>query len=341
MHKCLVASMPKSNSKSNNSSIIKLVLILFAIPFVVFLFPLLVGGFVVYQIAKKLPEKNDKLIYGSIIILLALVSQVFWINYFSEVDTSETTLLETPEIVDNNDTTSSAISEEIPEETSVSGETFYDVTSIVDGDTIKVNINNEVKTVRLIGIDTPETVDPNRPVECFGQEASDKMKDLLTNKQVKLEKDVSETDKYGRLLRYVYLDEIFVNEYMVREGYANASSYPPDIKYQEVFNSAENEARDNNRGLWGEVCNSIEEDQSTKEDSEIEENQDSTPPTIVQEVVDCVIKGNIASDGEKIFHVPGCASYSRTIIDESKGERWFCTEQEALNAGWRKALNCP
>lgn len=126
------------------------------------------------------------------------------------------------------------------------------VTKVVDGDTIQVNGNT---TIRFIGIDTPETVDPRRPVGCFGKEASNKTKSLLTGKNVVLQKDISETDKFGRDLRYIYLqlDDgsfLFVNDYLVREGFAHAVSYPPDIKFQDIFRQAEKEARDAKKGLW-------------------------------------------------------------------------------------------
>jgi len=126
------------------------------------------------------------------------------------------------------------------------------VARVVDGDTIKLENG---QTVRYIGMDTPETVDPRRPVGCFGKEASAKNKELVSGKDVRLVKDVSDTDKYGRLLRYVYVGDVFVNEYLVREGYARASSYPPDVKYQELFRDAEREARENKRGWWAdETC---------------------------------------------------------------------------------------
>lgn len=127
------------------------------------------------------------------------------------------------------------------------------VTKVVDGDTIEVKGR---KTIRLIGIDTPETVDPRRPVGCFGKEASNETKRLLTNQAVILQKDVSETDKYGRLLRYVYLplpdgNLLFVNDYLVRAGFAKVLTYPPDIKFNEQFLQAQREAQSANRGLWG------------------------------------------------------------------------------------------
>lgn len=127
------------------------------------------------------------------------------------------------------------------------------VTRVVDGDTIEIEGGQKV---RYIGIDTPETVDPKKPVQCFGKEASNKNKELVENKQVRLEKDVSETDQFGRLLRYVYIDDVFVNDYLVRNGFAHSSTFPPDVKYQSQFLEAEKEARENGRGLWAEgVCN--------------------------------------------------------------------------------------
>lgn len=126
------------------------------------------------------------------------------------------------------------------------------VIEAIDGDTIEIAGGQRV---RYIGIDTPETVDPRRPVGCYGKEASLENKSLVEGKKVILEKDVSETDKFNRLLRYVYVKDegktIFINEYLAREGFAKSSSYPPDIKYQQVFIEAEREARELKKGLWG------------------------------------------------------------------------------------------
>jgi micrococcal nuclease len=125
------------------------------------------------------------------------------------------------------------------------------VVEVVDGDTIKVSIDGALYTVRYIGVDTPETKHPTVGVECFGREASAANQQLVGGKTVLLEKDISETDRYGRLLRYVWLDGELVNERLVREGYAVSSTYPPDVKYQERFLAAQKEAREANRGLWG------------------------------------------------------------------------------------------
>jgi len=123
------------------------------------------------------------------------------------------------------------------------------VINVVDGDTFKIETGG---TVRMIGIDTPETVAPGKPIQCYGKEASQKTEDLIEGKEVRLEKDVSETDKYGRLLRYVYVGDIFVNEYLVAEGYAKVSTYPPDVKYKDIFLQTQKKAQEENKGLWNE-----------------------------------------------------------------------------------------
>jgi len=124
------------------------------------------------------------------------------------------------------------------------------VTRVIGGDTIEISSGAKV---RYIGIDTRETAHPSKPLECFGKEAREKNRQLVEGKLVRLEKDISETDRYGRLLRYVWVEDIFVNEHLVRQGYAYAYTYPPDVKYAELFAQAQREARENNRGLWA-VC---------------------------------------------------------------------------------------
>lgn len=144
-----------------------------------------------------------------------------------------------------------------------------EVTRVVDGDTVEVRITErsngpgagraeigETYSVRLIGIDTPETVKPGSPVECFGKEASAAAKALFGGQTVTLVKDVEETDGYERLLRYVYLGAEMVNARLVLNGYASAHTYPPNIRHSELFVQLQREARENDRGLWStDSCN--------------------------------------------------------------------------------------
>jgi len=135
---------------------------------------------------------------------------------------------------------------------------LYTITKVVDGDTVSVSMNGATETIRLIGIDTPETVDPRTTVECFGKEASDKAKELLTGKKVRIEKDPSQgdRDKYQRLLAYVYREDgLFINKYMVENGYAYEYTYNTPYKYQSEFKAAQTSAQSSKKGLWAPgVC---------------------------------------------------------------------------------------
>lgn len=139
-------------------------------------------------------------------------------------------------------------SQEATTEAVLGEQSSFLVTRVIDGDTIELETGQKV---RYIGIDTPETKDPRSAVECFGQEAAQRNAELVADKYVQLEKDISETDRYGRLLRYVFVDGKLVNQLLVEEGYAVASSYPPDVAKQEVFREAEAQARLHLKGLWG------------------------------------------------------------------------------------------
>lgn len=123
--------------------------------------------------------------------------------------------------------------------------TAAQVTRIVDGDTIHVSINGRSYKLRYIGMDTPERG------RTYSQEATNRNAQLVSGQTVYLEKDVSETGPYGRLLRYVYLaDGRMVNELLVREGYAKVATYPPDVKYVQRFRDAQTSAQYESRGLW-------------------------------------------------------------------------------------------
>lgn len=137
------------------------------------------------------------------------------------------------------------------------------VTRVVDGDTIEVEITAIEEgpgsgdavvgyqyDVRFLGIDTPESVKPGSPVECFGKEASAAAKAFLDGQTVRLVKDVEEEDRFGRILRYVYVGEEMANARLVINGYASVFTYPPNVRHAELFVQLEREARENNRGLW-------------------------------------------------------------------------------------------
>ena len=121
------------------------------------------------------------------------------------------------------------------------------VTHVIDGDTIEITGGARV---RYIGMDTPERAGEHVKQECFAAEASAINKTLVLGKIVRLVSDVSDTDKYGRLLRFVYVGDVFVNDYLVRQGYARTEPIKPDVRYAAQFFAAQQEAQKNNRGLW-------------------------------------------------------------------------------------------
>ena len=192
------------------------------------------------------------------VLILAFVVFLTFIGASQNPDTSrnrEVSGLGVRSELSSSTTTLSARSLEISEQ-----QEWYEVVRVVDGDTIIVDIGGKNTTIRLIGLDTPETVDPRKPVQCFGREASAKAKQILSGSSVRLETDSSQDtyDKYGRTLAYVYFganskpEGILVNEYMIVEGYGHEYTYHLPYKYQSEFKAAEKGAREAKRGLWAD-----------------------------------------------------------------------------------------
>ena len=127
---------------------------------------------------------------------------------------------------------------------------------MVDGDTIVIEVGGATERLRLLGIDTPESVDPTRPVQCFGPEASARLAELLPpGTPIRVERDTEARDRYGRLLGYVHRadDDLFVNEALLRDGYADLLVMEPNTAYTDALRTALTAARTANAGLWG-VC---------------------------------------------------------------------------------------
>lgn len=126
-----------------------------------------------------------------------------------------------------------------------------EVRRVVDGDTIEVALGGEAVDVRYIGVDTPETVKPDSPVECYGPEASAHNKDLVEGERVRLEVGAEPTDAYGRLLAYVFVGETFVNAELIEGGYARTLEIPPNTDRAEELARLERAASQAGDGLWG------------------------------------------------------------------------------------------
>jgi len=135
---------------------------------------------------------------------------------------------------------------------------IYEIKRVLDGDTFEIENNNKTILVRMLGIDTPETIDPRKPIQCFGKEASDKTKELLQGNSITLEIDSTQSnlDKYGRILAYVYRanDNLFINQYLLDQGYAREYTYGLAYKKQKEFKEIQKIAKKDKRGLW-EICN--------------------------------------------------------------------------------------
>lgn len=133
----------------------------------------------------------------------------------------------------------------------------YEVIKVLDGDTFQIKIKKEIVTIRMLGIDTPETVDPRKIVQCFGKQASEKTKELLLNHKITLVTDSSQniTDKFNRILAYVYRDDgLLVNRYLIEKGYAYEYTYNIPYQKQEEFRKLEKYAKISKLGLWGDIC---------------------------------------------------------------------------------------
>jgi micrococcal nuclease len=191
------------------------------------------------------------------------------------------------------------------------------VVAVVDGDTIDVLLGGQTQRVRYILINTPEAGEP------FGAAATAANRALVEDKTVTLVKDVSETDRFGRLLRYVYLpDGGFVNAELVRQGYAQLATFPPDVAQEATIRAAQQEAMAAGRGIWRTTDGAVQRCPGGQQ-----------PPDPA-----CAIKGNISASDARIYHLPGQRDYCATVIRAEQGERWFCTAEEAEAAGWRPAV---
>ena len=198
------------------------------------------------------------------------------------------------------------------------------VTRVVDGDTIIVNLNGKEERVRLIGIDTPESVHPdiskNLPE---GKTAYEFTKSKLEGKEVVLEFDVQERDKYGRLLAYVYIDGVMFNKTLLEEGYAKVATYPPNVKYVDEFTEIQKVARENNKGFW---MNNIFNGETVKGDTS---NNATTPVKNEGKYV-----GSIDSNK---YHYPTCR-LAEKILKEN--QIWFDAVEEAEKLGYEPCGIC-
>lgn len=200
-----------------------------------------------------------------------------------------------------------------------------EVMEVIDGDTIKIKYKGNVEKVRYLLIDTPETNHQTLGKQPFGEAAKTRNKELLNRGDVTIEFDVGEQlDDYNRMLAYIYVDGVSVQETLLKEGLARvAYVFPPNTTYIEEFEKAEEIAKNEKIGVWettGYVTN-------RGFNAAVIDNK-----SLFEESGKCLIKGNINRQGKKIYHMPSGKNY-----EETKPEEWFCTEDEAVKAGFRPA----
>jgi len=210
------------------------------------------------------------------------------------------------------------------------------VLEVIDGDTIKVTVQDRVETIRYIGVNTPETKHPTRGAEPGGREATEVNRQLVAGQQVRLELDVQERDRYGRLLAYVYVGDQMVNAELVRRGYAQVMTVPPNVRHQELFVKLQREAREQKRGLWADPSEATTPPSTVTQADR--QNPRGQPGVAPESAWTCPpshpIKGNFTTySGEPcIHHMPGGQFYGRT-----KPERCYATEAEARQGGCRRS----
>lgn len=220
---------------------------LFIISFGLAFLPITIGLLLGWLVFKKVENKKLKIGLLTAIAIPTLLIGSVWAK---AMNSSSTNTAPSPSPsplaqVSGVETSQTNTSTPKPSSTPEIASDEVKVTRVIDGDTIEIEGG---KRLRYIGIDTPE-ISGNNP-DCFGREAYEKNKELVEGNIIRLEKDISETDRYGRLLRYVYKGDTLINDLLVREGFARAYTYPPDVKYKDRFLEAQTEARSNNRGFW-------------------------------------------------------------------------------------------
>ncbi|OGG41600.1 hypothetical protein A2837_00200 [Candidatus Kaiserbacteria bacterium RIFCSPHIGHO2_01_FULL_46_22] len=193
--------------------------------------------------------------YRIFLYILVLITFIYigWSNVVSDENvTPADEVISEQVITASSSLTQSSGDQALPQESLTDS---YEVLKVIDGDTIVVNKNGISETIRMIGVDTPETVHPSKAVQCFGVEASSQTKSWLVGQSVRLEIDSSqgERDKYGRMLAYVFrADGLFINQELIAKGFAYEYTYNLPYKYQAEFKAAEEKARTDKQGLWAE-----------------------------------------------------------------------------------------
>ncbi len=206
----------------------------------------------------------------------------------------------------------------VPDQTPISAQ----VVSVIDGDTITVRINQREVTVRYLGLDTPEmgASDPTP-----GRKAKERNRTLVGGQTVSLYRGERDEDDFGRLLRIVIAEDGLVNRMLIQEGLAMSFNRPHNDTCADLFTEDMLVAYQARLGIWEDA------------DTEYIDGKALCPEGCNIHLSTCNIKGNITSQDDYIYHLPSSPDYRDVRIQPEKGERWFCTLEEAISNGWRPA----
>lgn len=235
--------------------------------------------------------------------------------------------------ITNAGTPSPQITELVPPSETVNGT----VVGVIDGRTIDVESNGRIQRVRYVGVDVPD----NRA----GSQATAFNRFLTEGKTIQLVRDSRESDEYGNLLRYVYVDGELVNESLIINGYARVANTPYEFKYQTRLLTAEESARNERRGIWQTFgSNDTVLPDGTTASSSVPKFGGTLPPLPSTDsqsqqcdfsgTSESLIKGKIDGAGQKAYYLPGNSAYSALRVVTALGDRFFCTEFDAIAAGW-------
>lgn len=307
--------LPRNPKKRKTYILIGIIVAILAMPLWIFM----VGGWLVWLVYKKIQNKKLKYALAGIIAIIFLFVGSAWANSFIHLSQSQ-----------SKTEIKSGIKPLATTENKENTKTYYTVAEVIDGDTFRVDINGTIQKVRLIGMDSPEVVDPRTIVQCFGQEASNKAKEILNNKKVALESDSTQgdKDKYNRLLRYAFLEDgTNFSQYMIREGYAHEYTYQVPYKYQSEFKQAEKDVRDAGKGLWASnTCNG----DTTKSAATQNSNIIPVPSPATSSVSNDVMNPAVKKSSTSICHAKGTTYY-----DKTKTFTAYNTIEECLASGGR------
>ena len=291
----------------------------------------------------KAKIKNLKPVTKGILIAIIVIAFYTILFSFSSENTNDVNSLNTDidnnmsdQTISNSETTeqinNTSIADNNADTSSISTK-LYKVIRVVDGDTIVIDYNGTEEKVRLIGVDTPESVHPDEEKNTeFGEKASEFSKNYLENKEITLEFDVQERDQYGRLLAYVYLDNVMYNKTLLQEGYAKIATYPPNVKYVDDFTAIQEEARNNKKGLWGYETTSSASNSSQTTSSTDTTNSNSSSTSDNSE--------NIEYNGQTVYRSKTGSKYHYSPTCSNMKNPTEITLEEAENLGLEPCKKC-